>query len=76
MNQERTVSLKEIRERVESCDIVCTKIGNSYIQCIKCELTDTERRYLVNELDCISMPFKEGLKIRFYLPSNVKLVKD
>ena len=74
MDQERIITLKEINEKVGSCDIIGINPGNNYIQCIATEVTETERRFLVNELDCFEQPFKDGVKIRFYLPANVKIV--
>lgn len=74
MNQERIITLKEINEKVESCDIIGINPGNNYIQCIATEVTEVERRFLVNELNCFEQPFKDGLKVRFYLPVNVKIV--
>lgn len=74
MNQERIITLKEINKKVESCDIIGINPGNNYIQCIAMEVTEAERRFLVNELNCFEQPFKDGLKVRFYLPVNVKIV--
>ena len=74
MNQERVITLKEINERVGSCDIIGINPGNNYIQCIAMEVTEAERQFLVNELNCFEQPFKDGLKVRFYLPVNVKIV--
>lgn len=74
MDQERIITLKEINERVESCDIIGINPGNNYIQCIAMEVTEAERQFLVKELNCFEQPFKDGLKVRFYLPVNVKIV--
>lgn len=74
MNQERIITLKEINEKVGSCDIIGINPGNNYIQCIAMEVTEAERRFLVKELNCFEQPFKDGLKVRFYLPVNVKIV--
>lgn len=74
MNQERVITLKEINERVGSCDIIGINPGNNYIQCIAMEVTEAERQFLVKELNCFEQPFKDGLKVRFYLPVNVKIV--
>ena len=74
MDQERIITLKEINERVESCDIIGINPGNNYIQCIAMEVTEAERQFLVKELNCFEQPFKDGLKVRFYLTVNVKIV--
>ena len=74
MDQERIITLKEINERVGSCDIIGINPGNNYIQCIAMEVTEAERQFLVKELNCFEQPFKDGLKVRFYLPVNVKIV--
>ena len=74
MDQERIITLKEINEKVGSCDIIGIKPGNYYIQCIAMEVTEAERQFLVKELNCFEQPFKDGLKVRFYLPVNVKIV--
>lgn len=74
MNQERIITLKEINEKVGSCDIIGLNPGNNYIQCIAMEVTEAERQFLVKELNCFEQPFKDGLKVRFYLPVNVKIV--
>ena len=74
MDQERIITLKEINEKVESCDIIGINPGNNYIQCIAMEVTEAERQFLVKELNCFEQPFKDGLKVRFYLPVNVKIV--
>lgn len=74
MDQERIITLKEINEKVGSCDIIGIKPGNNYIQCIAMEVTEAERQFLVRELNCFEQPFKDGLKVRFYLPVNVKIV--
>lgn len=74
MDQERIITLKEINEKVGSCDIIGIKPGNNYIQCIAMEVTEAERQFLVKELNCFEQPFKDGLKVRFYLPVNVKIV--
>ena len=74
MDQERIVTLKEINEKVGSCDIIGINPGNNYIQCIAMEVTEAERQFLVKELNCFEQPFKDGLKVRFYLPVNVKIV--
>lgn len=74
MDQERIITLKEINEKVGSCDIIGINPGNNYIQCIAMEVTEAERQFLVKELNCFEQPFKDGLKVRFYLPVNVKIV--
>ena len=74
MDQERIITLKEINEKVESCDIIGINPGNNYIQCIAMEVTEAERQFLVKELNCFEQPFKDGLKVLFYLPVNVKIV--
>ena len=74
MDQERIITLKEINEKVESCDIIGINPGNNYIQCIAMEVTEAERQFLVKELNCFEQPFKDGLKVRFYLPVTVKIV--
>ena len=74
MDQERIITLKEINEMVGSCDIIGINPGNNYIQCIAMEVTEAERQFLVKELNCFEQPFKDGLKVRFYLPVNVKIV--
>ena len=74
MDQERIITLKEINKKVGSCDIIGINPGNNYIQCIAMEVTEAERQFLVKELNCFEQPFKDGLKVRFYLPVNVKIV--
>ena len=74
LQKEMVKCVKEINEKVGSCDIIGIKPGNNYIQCIAMEVTEAERQFLVKELNCFEQPFKDGLKVRFYLPVNVKIV--
>lgn len=75
MDQKRIVTMREIREKVESFDIVSTERGNCYIQCIRREITGAERKYLVDELNCLEQRFN-ARKNRFYLPADTQLVNE
>ena len=76
MEELRKVNMREVRKHVESLELTgFDRLYNSYyIQVNGMELTESERKYLVNHLGCTEHSFKDSRKRRFYLPPGVKLI--
>lgn len=76
MNIKRVITFKEIRKKLPSLHLVGVEQSfiegfgktNGYFLCITAEISEQERKFLVQELKCYEEPFKDGLKTRFYLP--------
>lgn len=76
MCEKKVIKLSEILEKVPSWDITGVEAKTLYIQCITSQLDDKQKAFLLTKCGAKPVRFKDGVKTRFFLPSDVELMND